>query len=112
MSGEQPVPNLLPARRLRPDVAVLIHTDRTREIAARLRALLEPWSACHLCEVDPYHVLHIYDRLARFIAEELPAEPLTFNLTGGTKPMILAALEVDFPLRQSGRHRRGQDQGG
>jgi len=88
--GEQPIPNLLPLRHLRPDVAVLVHTERTASIAANLKALLESRCACHLCEVDPYHIPRIYDRLARLV-EEFPGEPLMFNLTGGTKPMMLAA---------------------
>jgi hypothetical protein len=41
--------------------------------------------------VDPYHIPRIYDQLAHFVAQEFPGEPLTFNLTGGTKPMMLAA---------------------
>jgi hypothetical protein len=92
--GEQPAPNLLPARRLKPDIAVLVHTERTQSIAANLRVLLEPRCACRLCDVDPYHIPQIYDQLSRFIADEFPNEPVTFNLTGGTKPMVLAAYRL------------------
>lgn len=93
--GEQPAPNLLPARRLRPAVAVLIHTTLTKSIAANLEMLLKPLCACRLCEVEPYHISQIYDRMARFVADEFsPEEPLMFNLTGGTKPMVLAAYRL------------------
>jgi len=34
--GEQPLPNLLPTRRINPELVVLVHTDRTKEIAERL----------------------------------------------------------------------------
>jgi len=92
--GEQPAPNLLPARRLQPAVAVLVHTERTRSIAANLEALLGPHYPCRLCAVDPYHIPAIYDQLAHFVAQEFPGQSLIFNLTGGTKPMMLAAYRL------------------
>jgi hypothetical protein len=91
--GEQPAPNLLPTRRLRPDLVVLAHTARTAPIAANLKALLEPECACRLCEVDPYEIPKIYNHLVRLV-EGFSGQPLTFNLTGGTKPMMLAAYRL------------------
>lgn len=92
--GEQPAPNLLPARRLQPDVAVLVHTGRTAAIADNLRTLLVPHCTCLLCEVDPYHVPDIQKRLSRFLLDQALSAPLVFNLTGGTKPMVLAAYRL------------------
>lgn len=92
--GEQPAPNLLPARRLKPDVAVLVHTERTKSTATKLKALLGSLCDCLLCDVDPYHIPHIHDRLGRFIVDECPEQSLVFNLTSGTKPMVLAAYHL------------------
>lgn len=92
--GEQPVPNLLPTRHLQPDVAVLVHTDRTKGIAERLKMLLG--RRCLLCPVDPYDLPEIQRALQDFLQRELAGHQLLFNLTGGTKPMFLAALQVAF----------------
>ena len=92
--GEQPAPNLLPARRLKPGIAALIYTERTESIAANLKALLASQCACRLCKVEPYNILDIGDRLARFMADEFADERFVFNLTGGTKPMVLAAYQL------------------
>jgi len=52
--GEQPIPNLLPLRYQPPDVAVLVHTDRTRRVAQRLEELLAPKVTVRLLPTDPY----------------------------------------------------------
>jgi len=88
--GEQPAPNLLPAKHLRPDKAVLVHTEGTRQIAENLERLLT--CNCLLCEVHPYDLTQVIERLRVFLGENLPHHALTFNLTGGTKPMALAAF--------------------
>ena len=93
--GEQPTPILLPTRHLKPDVAVLVHTDRTREITERLKKLLSDYE-CHLCSVPPYDLPGIQATLQRFLEQELAGHRLLFNLTGGTKPMSLAAFLVAF----------------
>jgi hypothetical protein len=92
--GEQPVPNLLPTRRLQPDVVVLVHTDQTETIAGRLRGLLEPAMTCLLCRVDPYDLIETETRLAAQIAGYAPSDDVVLNLTGGTKPMATAGLEA------------------
>ena len=92
--GEQPAPNLLPARRLKPDVAVFVYTTRTESTATNLKSLLASRCDSLLCEVDPYHIPSIRDRLDQFISHECPKQPLIFNLTGGTKPMVLAAYQL------------------
>ena len=46
--GEQPMPNLLPIRHLCPDAVGLVHTERTRAVAANLKTLLEPLCACSM----------------------------------------------------------------
>lgn len=92
--GEQPAPNLLPTRRLDPDTAILVHTERTRLKAENLKSLLEPRPLCLLCPVPPYAMLNIQQTIRRFLSEHLSECALTFNLTGGTKPMALAAYRL------------------
>ena len=91
--GEQPASNLLPTRHLKPDVAVLIHTERTKDTAERLKKLLSNCD-CHLCEVVPYELPEIQAALQQFIKQKLQQHRLIFNLTGGTKPMSLAAFLI------------------
>lgn len=93
--GEQPIPNLLPSRHLRPEVAVLVHTDRTRDIAERLEGLLSG-CRCLLCCVGPYDLPGVQRALRDFLQQKLAGHQLVFNLTGGTKPMSLAAFQVAF----------------
>ena len=93
--GEQPIPNLLPLRHQPPDVAVLVHTDRTESVAQRLEKLLAPKVTVHLLLTDPYEVGKIREDLKKFLAEKgWKREELEFNLTGGTKTMVLAAYEL------------------
>jgi Holliday junction resolvase-like predicted endonuclease len=92
--GEQPLPNLLPTRHIAPDIVVLVHTNRTKEIAERLNNLL-PYGKL-LCEVDPYQLPQIEQTLQDFLSQHVDESKyqLLFNLTGGTKPMSLAAFQV------------------
>jgi hypothetical protein len=92
--GEQPVPNLLPARRVKPDTAVLVYTERTRRVAENLKELLETNCNCLLCKVHPYHISEILDEVRKFLSNNLADHAFTFNLTGGTKPMALAAFSL------------------
>lgn len=91
--GEQPIPNLLTTRHLRPDVVVLIHTDRTKEDAESLKNILSGY-LCYLYGVEPYNLLNIHNALQQFIDQRLIGYQLLFNLTGGTKPMSIAALLI------------------
>lgn len=92
--GEQPVPNLLPTRHLKPNAAVLVHTDRTAQVAENLKALLESSIPCLPCLVSPYKMPEILQKLQEFLSKNLAGYSLLFNLTGGTKPMALAAYNV------------------
>lgn len=92
--GEQPAPNLLPTRYLQPDAAILVYTTRTQRVAENLEALLEPACSCHLCQVDPYQIHQAQEALDTLLADAVPGHNLVFNLTGGTKPMALAAFQV------------------
>jgi len=92
--GEQPLPNLLPTRHIAPNLVVLVHTKRTKEIAERLKDLLSFEQL--LCEVDPYQLPQIERTLQDFLSQHVDkfGYKVLFNLTGGTKPMSLAAFQV------------------
>lgn len=93
--GEQPAPNLLSLRHYSPAHVVLVHTGFTKLRAQRLAAVIgdtveKPW-----CEVEPYRADEIERQLEAYIDKRAWAgSQLVFNLTGGTKPMVLAACEV------------------
>ena len=93
--GEQPLPNLLPTRHINPEMVVLVHTERTKEIAERLKDLLSGRKLL-CCPVEPYDLLKIEQTLQDFLSQQIAASEyqLLFNLTGGTKPMSLAAFQV------------------
>lgn len=97
--GEQPIPNLLPARHLRPELALLVHTEETEAVADRLSNLLQPAIACRTCLTDPYDLVAIESRLVAALSPRPPTDELVVNLTGGTKPMSLAGLEAARRLR-------------
>ena len=85
--GEQPIPNLLPIRLLQPEQLLLVHTDRTEKVAGRIQELATQ-SEVGLCKVDAYNIEKIRASLEPELVE---AGSAVFNLTGGTKPMMLAA---------------------
>jgi len=98
--GEQPAPNLIPARRCRPKVLLLLYTPLTLKIARRLEELLREGGAqVELLDVDPYDLLAISERLSAHIElRSWGGDQLLFNVTGGTKPMALAAQAVALEL--------------
>ncbi|MDT8897618.1 DUF1887 family CARF protein [Thermanaerothrix sp. 4228-RoL] len=92
LAGEQPIPNLLPVRFLKPAQTLIAHTalDASRKSAQRLAGLTG--SARQFSIGEGYQIPRILDTLRREIGE--PEEEVVVNLTGGTKPMALAAFEL------------------
>lgn len=95
--GEQPIPNLLPILHYRPNCVLLVHSQRTLRVAENLAAVVksqQPQTRVAQCSVaDAYDVADILDR----VEQELNAQSATkllINLTGGTKPMMLASFEL------------------
>jgi hypothetical protein len=89
--GEQPIPNLLPVRYLRPEGLVLVYTERTKDVARRLQNLLQDTEIWPLSINDPYDIVAIRDSIHTAVANQ---RDLIFNLTGGTKTMVLAAYDL------------------
>jgi hypothetical protein len=96
--GEQPAPNLLPARYLGPDLAILVHTDRTAGVARNLKSLLEPRIRCEMCKVPPYSITDAFIQLDKCLATKASGHEYVFNLTGGTKTMVLATFDLAHRL--------------
>lgn len=93
--GEQPAPNMLPVRQLLPNATVLVYTDRTKTIAKNLRDLLKSYCKNLSCFcVHPYKIPDIFDSIKDYLSKEFPDHSFIFNLTGGTKPMAIAAFQL------------------
>lgn len=92
--GEQPIPNLLPARHLKPERVIFVHTGGgshgTETVARRVASLLSGVE-CRFLPVSPYDVPAIQNKLEEELSK---VDECEFNLTGGTKPMNFAAYRV------------------
>ncbi len=88
--GEQPIPILLPIRALKPERVALMFTDDTRRVAERLRRLIDV--PVDEVPIKPFDVRDCQQKLKRYLQKV--AGPVTYNLTGGTKMMSLAAYTI------------------
>ena len=99
--GEQPLPNVIPVKYYSPSRLVLAHTknERSTLIAKRIKEFFGDQPKVDLLELENgYNIDQIYSRLYQFIRQNELGE-LLFNLTGGTKPMSFAALELAQELK-------------
>lgn len=93
--GEQPIPNLLPARSLKPKASVLVCTKSTERIAQRLQQVLSGIEVQLLKIEDAYNIVVIRDVTQEKVQKVIDDRGgLCFKLTGGTKTMVLAAYEL------------------
>lgn len=100
--GEQPIPNLLPIRYYKPSATLAVHSDKTRKEAERLEKLIAGQVNFWPLQVNAYDIRAIQAALlAEIQRHQLAASDLIFNLTGGTKPMSLAAYFAAAELRSS-----------
>jgi len=100
--GEQPLPNVIPVKYYSPSRLVLAHTknERSTLIAERIKRFFGNQPKVDLLDLeDGYNVDQIYSRLYQFIHQNELKNELLFNLTGGTKPMSFAALELAQELK-------------
>jgi len=96
--GEQPLPNFLPVRQYeRITHVLLVYTHTTEQHFKYLQEKLQmEVETVYGLKTDPYDMRIIVDKLNAKL-DELEARkkiPFEFNLTGGTKPMALAAYQV------------------
>lgn len=85
--GEQALPNLLVPAYLKPDRTLLVYTERTKQVKDRISALIDnsDYIECH-----PYNIPEIIHKLKEKL-DSYDQDQFIFNLTGGTKAMVLAA---------------------
>ena len=95
--GEQPQPNYLPVLHARPENVVFVYTERTRQQYTYLKIMLEKQGInVDGIETAPYDISTITMTLEKNLTSitTLAPQTLVFNLTGGTKPMLLAAYQI------------------
>jgi hypothetical protein len=93
--GGQPLPNLLPVRHYKPDHLILIYTQFTKPVYERLKMTVQPDTMVDGLETNPYNIVNIMQDITAFLGTSGSGNGLlTFNLTGGTKAMALAAYQV------------------
>ena len=91
--GEQPIPILLPVRRLAPEENLLVYTSQSAPVARRLRRLISTVDDLRSdLQIEPHDLPGALAALQRCLAGT--TSELVFNLTGGTKPMFLAAYTL------------------
>ncbi|PYP84789.1 MAG: hypothetical protein DMF61_18590 [Blastocatellia bacterium AA13] len=91
--GEQPIPNLLPIRYWKPDQVLLAATARTQTVSEKLALVIRGQCDVCRCNVDPYDIAtaqrDLEDKMDKMGLEN---SSICFNITGGTKPMSIAAF--------------------
>lgn len=93
--GGQSLPNLLPVRHYHPESILLVYSKKTQEVYERLRAVLQQETQVYGLETDAYDIPAIVEKLNEILeSPPLATHPPLVNLTGGTKPMSLAAYQV------------------
>lgn len=92
--SEQPIPNIIISLQLKPEKTILVSTREQKEVAKRIKAVLENNGLkvlIHSSFADAYNFSSAKD-LYREVIKNYKIDVL--NLTGGTKIMSLAAYEV------------------
>jgi hypothetical protein len=107
--GEQPTPNLIPVLEYRPDEVVFLVSDRTAPHARDTQAALEmvpelSGTRSSLERVDPYSIAAAEQAVEEVLAR-YPNGEFIFNVTGGTKPMMIGTYRVACAERWRGRVR-------
>ena len=93
--SHQPMANAIPVLELIPDKAILLRTKQESKIAVNLRILFEEKkikTEIYDDFIDPYD-LETVKAAGRQIINENEGEVI-LNVTGGTKPMAIAAYEI------------------
>lgn len=92
--GEQAIPNFMAIKLCRATPHVPVVTAKTVNLIDRVKAALGPGhDPLPFLEVDPYDIGALRTRLEDGAAKAKGMR-IGFNLTGGTKPMFAAALDV------------------
>ncbi len=91
--GEQPIPVLLPLLHLRPEMVILVHSDRTQTQAERIRRIISSNMKAQLLQVNAYDIINVQQGIEAWIQGHRSAgQEIWCNFSGGTKPMVLGAV--------------------
>ena len=98
--GQQRVPNLIPIKYLQPHRVLMFHSDYTERVSIVLKEVLAHGDFNQQIEVitqcvDPYNIIKAMEMMLSQLNRH-GWEPSTtvFNITGGTKPMAIAACNI------------------
>lgn len=91
--GEQPIPNVVPIAHYQPDRLVLVYTSRTQTVAQRIANWFGSEKTDRLQLKNAYNLNEISEALGEKV-KNISSHSLVFNVTGGTKPMSFAALDL------------------
>ncbi|MBI5842854.1 MAG: DUF1887 family protein [Chloroflexi bacterium] len=92
--GEQIIPNLLPLKYFKPDESLAVFSNFTRKGYERLEKAAHGQVIITPCEVDAYNIDAILPVLHHALGKWDISNEFLFNITGGTKPMSIAAYLV------------------
>ena len=90
LAGEQILPNYIGLKQFECKNHVIIVSEKTRHIANRLKEQVKDLNISNI-EIDAYDIPKAYNKVFSKISN---TENIAFNLTGGTKPMFIAAFLV------------------
>lgn len=93
--SHQPMANAIPVLELNPDKAILLRTEQESKIAENLQKLFEKKkikTEIHEDFIDPYELETVKTACREIINKNEGNTVL--NVTGGTKPMAIAAYEI------------------
>ncbi len=85
--GEQPIPNLLPILHFKPDKTIVLHTQKTKSVANRLKKIVKNIT---FVQTEPYNFSNNLKKLKSVYQNN---EEYIFNITGGTKIMSVALFQ-------------------
>jgi hypothetical protein len=107
--GEQSIPNLIPVLEYRPDEVVLLVSGRTERHAHNTQAALQMMPDLlgvrfTVVKVDPYSIVAA-EKAIDAVLDRHPGAEFIFNITGGTKTMVVGMYRVACrdPWRERGR---------
>src|SRR6266545_3642794 len=93
--GDQIIPNLLPIKHSKPDLSIAVFSRMTRKGYDRLEKIIQQKPRLIPLEVDAYSIDSMQSALLNSLQNQWDGSgELLFNITGGTKPMSLAAYLV------------------
>lgn len=93
--GKEPLPVFYPIIEFHQKIVYLIGTNENKDIASSLeRVLIYLDIEYHFCEVDAYDILETSRVCEEIINKYAADDEFMYNITGGTKPMAIGALNT------------------